>query len=142
MQTRVAVRETRFDFGADVRLWSVRMTEQKIEALSEPAPYDRSDLGAALRELSAKIEGNTEKLNEALMRVGYSASSVNSAASDSLAAAKLLGDERKKLAEIVTRPAIVWRQRLYVTGALLIGLIIGLFGPTVLDWVYNLMIGQ
>lgn len=52
--------------------------------------------------------------------------------------AKLLVDEHKKLAEIVTRPAIVWRQRLYVTGALLIGLV----GPATFGWVYDMMSGQ
>ncbi len=118
------------------------MTEQNAEAQNRPTPLDDADLGAAVRELSAKLEGNTEKLNEAMMRVGYSATSASSAATDSLAAAKLLADERKKLAEIITRPALVWHQRLYVTGALLLGLVIGLVGPAAFDWLYGMLNGQ
>jgi hypothetical protein len=113
------------------------LTEQNTAALNEMMPHDRAELAAALRELSEKINSNIEKQNEALMRLGYSTTTLNSAATDTLAAAKLLGSEQKKLAEIVARPAPLMRQRIYVTGALFVGLMIGLVGPVIVDWISN-----
>jgi hypothetical protein len=48
-----------------------------------------------------------------------------------------LGSEQKKLAEIVARPAPLMRQRIYIAGALVVGLIIGLVGPVTVDWISN-----
>lgn len=78
--------------------------EQKGEVSSELAHDERTDVVAALRGLGEKIDGHIERQNEGLMRLGYSTATLNSAASESLTAVKMLGDERKKLAEIIGRP--------------------------------------
>jgi hypothetical protein len=113
------------------------LTEQNAATRNALALDGRTDLVAALRELSGKIDGNTDKQNEALMRLGYSTASLNSAATDILAAAKLLGAERKQLAEIIARPAPLPRQRIYIAGSVLVGLIIGLIAPTIVEWFGN-----
>jgi hypothetical protein len=111
------------------------MTEQRIEAFGELAPHDQPDLAAALRELKDKVDKHNDKQNEALMRLGYSTTTLSSAAADALSAAKFLGLERQKLAEIVARPAPLMRQRLYIAGALVAGVIIGLIAPMIIGWV-------
>jgi hypothetical protein len=113
------------------------LTEQNAATRNALTLDDRADLVAALRELSGKIDGNTDRQNEALMRLGYSTASLNSAATDTLAAAKLLGAERKLLAEIIARPAPLLRQRIYIAGAAVVGLIIGLVAPTIVAWFGN-----
>ena len=115
------------------------MTEQGIEASGELTPLDRDDLAAALRELREKIETSTEKQSEIVMRLGYSATTLSTAATDTVSSARLLGIERKKLSEIVARPAPLWRQRVQIAGALVIGLVTGLVGPTILGWISSLL---
>jgi hypothetical protein len=110
------------------------VAEQKGEGASQLAHDDRTDVVAALRDLGEKIDGHIERQNEGLMRLGYSTATLNSTASESLAALKMLGDERKKLAEIIARPAALKRQRGYMVGALVVGLVIGLVVSTVVVW--------
>ncbi|HEY1856674.1 hypothetical protein [Acidocella sp.] len=96
-----------------------------------------ADLATAVRELSWKIDGQKDGLSEGLARLGYSTTTIHDAVSESRSAIKLLGEERRKLAEIVAMQADVRRQKAYVGGALAVGLVIGLVVSPMVAWLYN-----